>query len=123
MVGTGRANRQARRRTACNMKPRRSGNWQKKVDDRILELLKSESWSTPSVMELEPHIHATEKQIQARCLRLADAELVGLSITEGWKVEITTKGRLYLAGEVDVRLYERPRSEKELMEVVERLTS
>jgi hypothetical protein len=105
------------------MKPRRSGNWQKKVDDRILELLKSESWSTPSVMELEPHIHATEKQIQARCLQLADAELVGLSITEGWKVEITTKGLQYLEGEVDVRLYEHPRSEEELMEVVERLTS
>jgi hypothetical protein len=91
------------------MKPRRAASWQRSVDDRILELLAEESYSTPSVMELEPYIHATETQIRERCMVLADADLVGIDIKDGWRVELTTRGRLYLDGEADVELYDRPR--------------
>lgn len=93
---------------------RLSGLWQRGIDDRILELLDEESWSTPSVMKLEPYIHATENQIRDRCMVLADADLLAVDQTNGWEVELTTEGKLYLEGETDVGLHSSPRSARSL---------
>jgi hypothetical protein len=96
------------------MNQRRTARWQQSVDDRILELLSDESWSTPSMMAIEPNIHATENQIRERCKVMADAGLVAIEPNDGWMVQLTTEGQLYLDGELDVELYPRPRSPRQL---------
>jgi hypothetical protein len=54
-------------------------------------------------------IHATESQIQDRCRMLADADLVGFVTEDEEMVELTTWGRLYLEGKIDVENHRWPR--------------
>ncbi len=100
------------------MTQRRTARWQQALDERILEHLSEESWSTPSTMTVEPSIHATENQIRERCKVLADAELLAIEPDSGWMVQLTTEGQLYLDGELDVELYPRPRSPRQLDEYI-----
>jgi hypothetical protein len=88
---------------------RRTARWQRTLDERILEHLYEESWSTPGCMETEPAIDATKAQIRDRCRILADAGLVAVHRDDGWYVELTTLGQQYLEGEADLGLYPRPR--------------
>ena len=91
------------------MHVRLTAGWQQTLDDRIIEHLDDESWSTPGYMEMVPGIDATKAQIRDRCRVLADAGLVALQQEEGCYVELTTLGELYLDGEADIDLYPRPR--------------
>jgi hypothetical protein len=93
---------------------RKTAKWQQTVDERILEHLNDEPWTTPELMELVEGIDATAVQIRDRCRVLADADLVGIYKNEGWNVELTTLGLLYLKGEADINLYPRPRHPKML---------
>lgn len=88
---------------------RRNASWQDRVDERILELLYDEPWSVPPVMEVELPIEVTENQIRDRCKVLADAGLISIQPSEGWMVEITTQGMLYVDGGADIELYPKPR--------------
>jgi hypothetical protein len=83
--------------------------WQDRLDERILELLDDESWSTPSIMEIELPIDATEAQIKERCMVMADAELIAIEPRDNWRCELETRGKLYLECEIDVDLYPSPR--------------
>jgi hypothetical protein len=93
---------------------RKTAKWQQTLDERILEHLDDEPWSTPELMELVEGIDATAAQIRDRCRVLADAELVAIYMNKGWNVEITTLGLLYLNGEADIDLYPRPRHPRTL---------
>lgn len=88
---------------------RKTAHWQQSIDDRILEHLRDESWSTPKFIANMSHIHATEPQIRDRCRVLADVDLVAFLTEDLDLVELTTWGRQYLEGDVDVELYPRPR--------------
>ena len=88
---------------------RKTARWQQCIDDRILEHLRDESWSTARQMSIMDGIHATEAQVQERCRVLADADLVAFLTDRQDMVELTTMGEQYLDGEVDVELYPRPR--------------
>ncbi|NLV06116.1 hypothetical protein GOC83_08240 [Haloarcula rubripromontorii] len=88
---------------------RKTARWQQSIDDRILEHLRDDSWSTASQMAKIDRIHATEAQIQDRCRVLADADLVAFLTEDQDLVELTTEGEQYLEGEVDVELYPHPR--------------
>lgn len=88
---------------------RRNAGWQERLDERILELLNDEPWSTPPIMECELPISATEAQIRDRCMVLADADLVEVDLSNGWRMELTTEGKLYLEGVLDMNLYPMPR--------------
>lgn len=101
---------------------RLNDRWQHRLDERILELLSDEPWSTPAIMETELPIRATERQIKERCMMLADAEMIGLDPADNWRCELDTRGELYLEGEVDMELYDTPRSPRSLEEL-ERSTS
>jgi hypothetical protein len=57
---------------------RRNASWIQRLDEWILEVLDEEPWSTPSMMELELPIEATEAQIRKWCIVLADAELIAV---------------------------------------------
>ena len=92
------------------MKVRRAAKWQESVDDRILEHLSEEPWSSARHMATLPSIHATEAQVKDRCCRLADVGLVAWFDDNALDlVELTTEGQLYLDGELDVDLYPNPR--------------
>lgn len=88
---------------------RRSASWQEQLDERILEVLDEEPWSTPELLTVEVPLDATDNQVRDRCKRLADAELIDVDLDDGWRLELTKLGKRYLEGETDMRYYRRPR--------------
>lgn len=95
---------------------RLNASWQERLDERILELLDDEPWSTPAIMEIELPIKATEAQIRERCMVLTDAELIAVEPGDNWRCELETRGKLYLEGEIDVEWHPSPRSPRMLHE-------
>lgn len=69
------------------------------LDDRILEHLAEEPWSSPAVMATHPAVRATEDRIAERCRVLATAELVAPIHRRSY--EITIWGQRYLTGDLD----------------------
>jgi len=69
------------------------------LDERILEHLREEDWSTPSVMASCPEFGASQGRIDERCRMLAYAGFVYAFHADMY--ELTTWGRLYLDGELD----------------------
>lgn len=80
---------------------RRTASWMCLLDERILEHLSDEPWSSPSIMASTFNFDASEDRIDERCRMLADAELVHFSFGDTDLVEITSWGMLYLNGEID----------------------
>ncbi|WP_336327870.1 hypothetical protein [Halovenus sp. HT40] len=87
---------------------RKTAQWQWSLDDRILEHLHDESYSTAQRMSKLPGIHATKTQVQERCEVLAEADLVAFLTRDKDMVELTTWGERYLTGDVDVENYPKP---------------
>ena len=56
-----------------------------------------------------PNIHATETQVHERCRVLADADLVSFLTVDEDLIELTTWGKLYLEGEIDIEHRQMPR--------------
>lgn len=77
------------------------------LDERILEHIRDEGWSSPSVMATH-HLfnYASEARIRERCRALSYADL--LAPISGDMVELTTWGQLYLEGELDAEHQPRP---------------
>ena len=70
------------------------------LDDRILEHLDEDGWSSPSIMSsLTEFRYATCSRISNRCKMLSQAGLA--APIAGDSYEITRWGQLYLAGELD----------------------
>lgn len=72
------------------------------LDERILEHVEEEGWSSPGIMVSRPafqRLDASEARIRERCRVLTSAELI--APFHGEMYEITTWGRLYLDGELD----------------------
>jgi hypothetical protein len=68
------------------------------VDDRILEHLAEESWSSPTVMASKPEFEDfSERHISERCWILAHAELVAPIYDDCYV--ITGQGKRYLEQE------------------------
>lgn len=80
---------------------RKSVFWMKQLDERILEHLDAEGWSTPFIMSREPGFTASPGHIKERLQMLQYAELV--YPLHGDMYELTTDGRLYLEGRIDAR--------------------
>ena len=79
------------------------------LDERILEHLDEDGWSTPLLMAQHPRfgpLEASENRIRERCCVLADADLVD---RESRGFEVTTWGQLYLRGDIDAENQPRPR--------------
>lgn len=90
------------------MPVRRQARYLIALDERILEYLSGEPWATAEEMAGHRGFTAPERTIQERCRVLAEIDFVA-PVVDGpdpgmW--ELTTWGRLYLAGEVDARLRE-----------------
>lgn len=80
------------------MTMRKSTDWMKQIDERMLEHLQKKPSSTPSLMASIRWIAGSKEMVRKRCDRLCQVGLVR-QIAEA-TFEITTKGVLYLHGEV-----------------------
>lgn len=86
------------------------------VDERILEYLSAEEWSTPDIMANTRGFEATVNQIHERCLVLAHAELVAPVVKDSDMWELTKWGALYLEGKIDAAHQEWPYSVRAFVE-------
>lgn len=73
------------------------------LDERILEYLEEDSWSTPRYMEQAMGFNASRGRIQERCRMLTQAGLVTPMFSDHHMYEITGRGQRYLEGELDVK--------------------
>lgn len=79
------------------------------LDERILELLREDSLSTPGYIAREVELFASVGRVTERCYMLADAELIDSPTTDRQHWEITQAGEWYLDGKLDVRDQPTPR--------------
>ena len=78
------------------------------LDERILEYLAEDGWSTVSIIAEDRRFQdqqASEARIRERCRKLAERELVEPVHTEMY--EITTWGLAYLRGDLDAETLRR----------------
>ena len=78
---------------------RYAGGWMTAADDRILEYLSENETGSPAKMKREGPIRYSRQQINRRCKRLAEEDLVR-HLGNGVYV-ITEDGEAYLEGRLD----------------------
>lgn len=78
---------------------RRNAYWMKQEDDRILEILWEDGWSSPDLIAQRNCIDISEGHVRERLLFLWYAGLVYQIWNDGF--EITTEGIRYLEGDLD----------------------
>jgi len=79
--------------------PRKTATWQTQFDDRILEFIAAERWSSPPIMAGSRFLRASEGRIRDRCTMLVYAGLLAPIHVEMY--EVTRWGELYLDGDLD----------------------
>lgn len=90
------------------MTGRKPARWMCTLDERILEHLEEEGWSSPRLMSQAMRFDASRARIRERCGLLSQVGLVA-PIYEGSRMyEITYEGREYLTGDLDVELRPHP---------------
>lgn len=83
------------------MTDRQPAEWMCLLDERILENLQREGWSTAHIIERATTMNATRKRVAERLRMLTAAGLVA-PIFEGSKMyELTGEGQRYLLGKLD----------------------
>jgi hypothetical protein len=87
---------------------RRSASWMCALDDRILEHIEEESWSSPTVMESRPEFRASRARFRERCNWLAYAGLIAPLYDGCSMYELTGEGQQYLCGDLDAEYLPRP---------------
>ena len=83
---------------------RKSGHWMQQLDERILEHLAEDGWSTPQLMAQDrmfEDLQASESRFRERCHEMTNRELVEPLNTHSEMYEITTWGLAYLRGQLD----------------------
>ncbi len=71
------------------------------LDERILEHLEEDSWSTPRFMSKKFRFNASQGRVEERCRKLTQAGLIAPIYEETNLYAITGEGRQYLEGELD----------------------
>lgn len=87
---------------------RKSGQWMQQLDERILEHLAEDGWSTPKMIASDRRfrdLQPSEARVQERCRELTERELIEPVHTEMY--EITTWGLAYLRGDLDAEMLRR----------------
>lgn len=78
------------------------------LDERILECLSDDPWSTPRHMSRAVNLTASRGRVEERCLMLSQVGLVAPIFEDSNMYEITHEGQEYLEGELDVENRPRP---------------
>lgn len=71
------------------------------LDERILEHLEEDSWSTPRYMSKEFRFNASRGRVEERCRKLTQAGLIAPIYEDANLYDITSDGQQYLEGELD----------------------
>jgi hypothetical protein len=74
---------------------RKASEWMCPLDERILETLDEESWSSPAMLAARFDFTASRGRIRERCKLLARVGFVDFSFDDTDFVEITTRGQLF----------------------------
>lgn len=80
---------------------RKPARWMCTLDERILEHLEEDSWSTPRYMGQVIGFNASRGRIRERCRMLTQAGLITPAFGDHYMYEITSEGQEYLDGELD----------------------
>ncbi|KMT45814.1 hypothetical protein EL22_27320 [Halostagnicola sp. A56] len=87
---------------------RKPARWMCTLDERILEHLAEDSWSTPRHMSRVMKFDASRGRVKERCQMLSHAGFLA-PIFEGSNMyEITSNGQEYLNGRLDAENRPRP---------------
>ncbi|RZH67191.1 hypothetical protein ELS17_15705 [Natrinema altunense] len=81
---------------------RKPACWMCTLDERILEHLSEDSWSTPRHMSQAVKLTASRGRVEERCLMLSQVGLVAPIFEDSNMYEITDEGQGYLDGKLDV---------------------
>jgi hypothetical protein len=73
------------------------------LDERILEILDEEWWATPRQIARKVSLYCSRARVRERCKYLTYAELIEPVSPEGMHYGLTTTGKRYLDGKLDVR--------------------
>lgn len=88
---------------------RKASKWMCPLDERILEALDEESWSSPGMLSAQFDFTASKGRIRERCKLLARVGFVSFPFDDTDVVELTTRGKQYLEGEVNAENLPDPR--------------
>ncbi len=83
---------------------RKSGQWMQQLDERILELLDQDGFSTPALIAKDSRfedLDASEARIRERCRELTERELIEPFNATSDMYELTNWGVAYLRGNLD----------------------
>jgi len=86
-----------------NRPVRKAAEWMSRTDDRVLEALNEQSWSTPEFLAIDV-AGADEETIRQRCEILCRAGFVKREFGDNY--EISEWGALYLDGQVSAKARE-----------------
>jgi hypothetical protein len=87
---------------------RKPARWMCTLDERIIEYLDEDAFSTPRHMERVIKFNASRRRIRERCQLLTRAGLIAPVYEGDYLYEITEKGRGYLVGDIDVEHLPQP---------------
>lgn len=90
------------------MSGRRPASWMCPLDERILEFIDREDWTSPRLIETETSMNASWGRAYERLKMLEQAGLVERIHRHGVMFELTGEGQRYLCGELDAQHVERP---------------
>ena len=84
-----------------SIQQRKSADWMIQLDERILEKIETDGWTTPGMLAKNSKFPEYEGVISDRCDRL---HYVGfIEPFHGKMYDLTVEGRLYLQGEIDAK--------------------
>jgi len=92
---------------------RKTGRWMQQLDERILEHLAEEGWSTPELIADDPSfndLQCSTARVRERCRELTERELIEPVHSDMY--EITTWGLAYLRGDLDADLLHKWRNSR-----------
>lgn len=83
------------------MTERQSAEWMCPLDERIMEYLDLEGWSTARLIEQATSMNASESRVAERLQLLSEVELIAPLFEDAKMYELTGEGQRYLSGELD----------------------
>jgi len=85
---------------------RRSSSWMQQLDERLLELIDEEGWTSSEVASSRPEFDGISRgRIQERLDALTNAGFVGPIFEGSDMYELDTPGQLYLKGRLNADHY------------------
>lgn len=84
-----------------NVPKRKSADWMIQLDERILEQIENDGWTTPGMLARKSDFPTYRGAISDRCKRLHYVGFIEPFHAEMY--DLTVEGRLYLKGDLDAR--------------------